>query len=326
MQLSKKNMISSAVFLLGLVLLLVVSSMIFQPKNNTEAAGMEDVAANGILGEPEQSIDVLFIGDSVNYCSVIPMQIWRDYGITSYMCGTSLQKLYYSKEFLYKAFATQSPKIVVLEATPVFSNFEYKENIKTTVELMLPVFRYHDRWKSFDTMLESDSGLKAEYTHLEVNKGYYYSSAVEASEAGDYTKHTEEVAGILEDNKRTLIDIKKYCEEKGAELILYSAPNTLTWRPDCHNALVLLAEELGLTYFDMNYMQDEVPIDWSTDTFDGGDHLNYYGAVKVSAYLGKYLDETGLFADKRKDEKFAAWNEAEKEFYETKVSVFSCKI
>lgn len=318
MQLSKKNMISSTVFLLGLMVLIVLVSLIFQPKNNTEAAGMEDVAANGILGEPEQSIDVLFIGDSVSYCSVIPVQIWRDYGITSYMCGTSLQKLYYSKEFLYKAFATQSPKVVMLEATPVFSNFEYKENIRTMVELMFPVFRYHDRWKNFDTKLESNSGLKAEYIHLEVNKGYYYSSGIEAAEAEDYTKHTEEVAGILEDNKQTLIDIKKYCEEKGAELILYSAPNTLTWRPDCHNALVLLAEELELTYFDMNYMQDEVPIDWSTDTFDGGDHLNYYGAVKVSAYLGKYLEEMGLFKDKRENEEFAAWNEVEKVFYENK--------
>ena len=100
-----KTIISSVGFLLGLVILIVFLSQFFRPKNNTEMHGMEDVAANGILGEPEQSIDVLFIGDSVSYCSVIPIQIWRDYGITSYMCGTSLQQLYYSKEFLYKVTA-----------------------------------------------------------------------------------------------------------------------------------------------------------------------------------------------------------------------------
>lgn len=315
MQIKIKNIVSGILFLLGLVFLLMAASLFFQPKNNTEAYGMEDVKANGILGEPEETIDVLFIGDSVSYCSVIPVQIWRDYGITSYMCGTSLQKLYYSKEFLLKTFETQSPKIVMLEGTPIFNNFMYKETIRMAVERVFPVFRYHDRWKNFDTMLELDTGLRAEYTHQEVSKGYYYSPAVEVVDAGDYTKPTDEVAGILADNKRTLLEIMEFCEKNGAELILYSAPNTLTWTPAGHNALVQLAEELGLTYFDMNYMPEEVPIDWSTDSFDGGDHLNYDGAQKVTAYLGKYLAEKGIFKDKRAEEYYKSWNDAQKEFY-----------
>ena len=64
---------------------------------------------------------------------------------------------------------------------------------------------------------------------------------------------------------------------------------------------------MGVTYIDLNYMQEEVPIDWMTDTFDGGDHLNYDGAKKVSAYLGKYLNETGLFEDKRNNPEYDYW-------------------
>lgn len=319
MQTKIKNILSSALFLLGLAVLLVLATLFFRPKNNTEAHGMEDQRANGILAEPEQTIDVLFIGDSVSYCSVIPVQIWRDHGITSYLCGTSLQQLYYSKEFLHKTFETQSPKVVVLETTPIFSNFEYKENIRTVVERVLPIFRYHDRWKEFGTMLERDTDLRVTYTNREVSKGYYYSPAIEVVNAGEYTKPTDEVAGILDDNKRTLVEIKEFCEEKGAKLILFSAPNTLTWRPDCHNALVKLAEELELTYFDMNYMSEEVAIDWSKDSFDGGDHLNYFGAQKVTAYLGEYLSEMELFEDKRENAQYESWNEAQKEFYETVV-------
>ena len=115
-----KNITGSIVFLLGLLVLLNLGSVIFQPKNNTEADGMEDQRANGILAEPENTIDVLFIGDSVSYCAVMPIQIWRDHGITSYLCGTSLQQLYYSKEFLIKAFEAQAPKVVILETIPVF--------------------------------------------------------------------------------------------------------------------------------------------------------------------------------------------------------------
>lgn len=320
MQIKVKNILSSVLFLLGLLVLLIAVSLFFQPKNNTEAHGMEDAKANGILGEPEGTIDVLFIGDSVSYCSVIPMQIWRDYGITSYMCGTSLQQLYYSKEFLYKTFKTQSPKIVMLEGTPIFNNFMYKENIRTAIERKLPVFRYHDRWKTFGTMLELDTDLRVEYTHQEIAKGYYYSPAVEVVDAGDYTKPTDEVAGVLEDNKRTLVEIIEFCKENGAELILYSAPNALTWTPSGHNALVQLAEELGLTYFDMNYMPEDVPIDWSMDSFDGGDHLNYAGAQKVTSYLGRYLAEKGIFADKRGDERYKTWDDAKKEFYQSVVN------
>lgn len=285
-------------------------------ENNTEAAGMEDVAANGILGEPENSIDVLFIGDSVTYCSVIPNQIWRDYGITSYVCGTSLQKLYYSKDFLYKAFETQSPKVVMLEMTPAYSNFMYQENYKTTWERLLPVFRYHDRWKDFLAAGKPDATLYVEYTHQEINKGYYYSPAIEAVEPKEYINVTDEAADMLSDCKKTLLDIKAFCEERDVELILFSAPSAATWRPEYHNGIVKFAQEENLTYFDMNYMTEEVPIDWSKDSFDGGDHLNYDGAKKTTAYLGKYLNEMGIFTDKRNDAEYQSWNETQKKFYD----------
>ena len=321
MQTKVKNIVSSVLFLLGLLLLLVLVSRFFEPKNNMESYGMEDQRANGILAEPTESIDVLFIGDSVSYCSVIPVQIWRDYGITSYMCGTSLQQLYYTKEFLYKTFETQSPKVVMLEGTPIFNNFMYKENVRNAVERALPVFRYHDRWKDFGEMPEFETGFKVEYTNLEVTKGYYFSPAIEVVDVTEHVANTDEVAGILEDNKQTLLEIVDFCEKNGAKLILYSAPNALTWSPAVHNALALLAEELGLTYFDMNYMIEEVPIDWSHDTFDGGDHVNYYGAQKVTTYLGEYLAQMNLFEDKRGDAAYQTWDAAQQTFYETVVNL-----
>ncbi len=311
-----KQCLLNGVFLLVLLGLLVFASRVFQPKNNTEAAGMEDVAANGILGEPENSIDVLFIGDSVTYCSVIPNQIWRDYGITSYVCGTSLQKLYYSKDFLYKAFETQSPKVVMLEMTPAYSNFMYQENYKTTWERLLPVFRYHDRWKDFLAAGKPDATLHVEYTHQEINKGYYYSPAIEVVEAKQYIGVTDESAPMLSDNRKTLLDIKEFCEKRGVELILFSAPSAVTWRPEYHNGIEKFAQEENLTYFDMNYMTEEIPIDWSKDSFDGGDHLNYDGAKKTTAYLGKYLNEMGIFTDKRNDADYQSWNDIQKKFYD----------
>ena len=57
-----KNIIKPVVFLAIFVLLLVIASFIFNPKDNTSKAGMTEVRANGILSEKENSIDVIVIG------------------------------------------------------------------------------------------------------------------------------------------------------------------------------------------------------------------------------------------------------------------------
>ena len=320
MEISKKNIISCIVFLLGLVCLLALTSVVFRPKDNRESYGMEETRANGILGEPEQTLDVVFIGDSISYCSIVPVQMWRDHGLASYVCATSLQKLYYSREFLDKVFDTQSPQIVVLGTSAIFNEFEQIDGFKNRIENKIPIFRYHDRWKKANTFLEYDTSLEVNYTYQEVAKGYYYTLAAEEIEVGDYTKTTDVVEQIPSNCRKMVKKIKEICDENNAKLLLLSEPNASgAWGPHRHNAIKLLAEEMGLEYLDLNYMQEEVPIEWATESFDTGDHLNYYGAKKVTAYLGKYFSEMGIFKDHRNDERYASWHQAEKAFYEMAV-------
>ena len=47
---------------------------------------------------------------------------------------------------------------------------------------------------------------------------------------------------------------------------------------------------------------------WLTDTRDGGNHLNYNGAKKMTKYLGKYLIENYHLMDHRQDNAYNQWN------------------
>ena len=89
----KEKIIKVIVFFLILILLMIIISYPFIPKNNSKESGMHDSDVYGILGEPENSIDVIIYGDSESITSFIPLKMWDEYGYTSYICGTAGQSM-----------------------------------------------------------------------------------------------------------------------------------------------------------------------------------------------------------------------------------------
>lgn len=110
-----KRIVSCVLFVAILLGLLQVSSLVFQPKSNDKASGIHYPRANGIFSEPKDSIDTVFIGDSEVYHSFIPLNIWRDYGITSYDVSSPSQKLVYSMEFLKKLLKNKVRRLCSLK-------------------------------------------------------------------------------------------------------------------------------------------------------------------------------------------------------------------
>lgn len=303
-----KRIVSCVLFVAILLGLLQVSSLIFQPKSNDKASGIHYPRANGILSEPKDSIDTVFIGDSEVYHSFIPLNIWRDYGITSYDVSSPSQKLVYSMEFLKKTFEKQSPKIVFLETNAIFRKSYFEDEITYKAEQIFPVFRYHDRWKNLQL---KDFSATVEYTANENNKGYYFtkkSKPATDKAIKEYMKYSDVSAPILSTNKKYLKEIAEFCKKHGTKLVLISTPSTKNWNYQRHNAMEAFSKDLGVDYIDTNLLRDDIPIDWKKDTKDKGDHLNYNGAVKVTDYIGKYLDDTKLFKDKRNDPSYDNWN------------------
>ena len=306
-----KNAMRALIFLGGLLLILYLLSKVFIPAEGTIDDGIHTENSNGIYEEAENSIDVIFLGDSIVYSAVSPLQIWNDHGITSYCCSTSAQKLWYSQDMLKKAFKNQSPKIVMMETDALFTKFNFDDSVLHKAESVLPILQYHDRWKvlaknTFDDREEAK--ITNEY------KGYRLYYVSDPSSNLNYMKQKLDNESVPARNRSYFKEIKSYCEEHGAKLILFSCPTTKHWNQARHNNVAKFSKDLGVDYIDLNTMQDKIKINWKKDTRDKGDHLNYFGAVKITDYLGKYLSELGVLTDHRNDDTYESWNIASQKF------------
>jgi hypothetical protein len=301
-----KNILKSIFFITGLVLLLFLTSELFRPKYSENAEEGADPLSEGIACEPEHTIDVLIIGDSEAFNSIIPVEIWDDYGITSYVCATPLQKLSCTEKLLSNTFEAQSPKLVILETDAIFTKVSFNDALSNKAELVFPIFNYHDRWKFFSC---DDPKLIANHTSQKNSKGYQISKDVVPADASKYMEESSEIEPIDSLNRSYVESLKEYCEENGAEFMLLSTPSTRNWNAKRHNSMEKLAKELDIDYIDMNTLQQEIKIDWLKDSRDGGDHLNLYGAQKATDYLGRYLNETGKFESHKSDSAYESWEE-----------------
>jgi hypothetical protein len=301
-----KNTLRVSAFLAGLAVLLALASALVIPKDNTEEAGQRDVAANAVFAEPDHTIDVLIVGDSESYSSFVPLRMYERRGFTSYVCGTSGQKLTVTMQFLEEVFRKQSPKIVILETDCLYHYFSLTDLVFLRLNQLLPVFEYHDRWKNLHL---SDLDLTVNHTHFDNTKGYWFSTEMKGTEAEGYMETVKDSPDVTGRNKRYVGQIRDYCESRGAQLILVSVPSTVNWNQERHDQITRLSEELGLEYVDLNTAEG-IEIDWAHDTYDMGDHLNYFGASKVSDYTADYLSEKGILIDRRTDEEYQAWDEA----------------
>lgn len=310
------NKIICSLLFVSIIFSSVVALTFFvRPKTNTKAAGYKHASAMQVTAEDKNTLDVLVLGDSLAYRSICPLRVWQKSGITSYVCGTPSQRLCYSEEFLRLTFENQSPKIVFVETNAIFRDTDVSQILTNELEKSLDFFRFHNRWKTL-TRADITSALSVNYSCKSDMKGYRFSRKAKITDTTGYMAYTTDVEAIAHLNEMLIKRISRLCKKNGARLVLYSAPSVENYDYARHNALTDLAETLGCEYIDMNLMRSEVPVNWKYSSTDGGDHLNYAGAIKVSDYVAKYLSELKLFEDKRLDPNYSEWNAALQKFNE----------
>ena len=206
----KKILLKCFAFFAILIILLMIISYILKPKNNTTEDGIKEQDAMGIMGERKDSIDVVVYGDSEPMASIIPMNIWKKYGIATYNCATSGQTLPDTCRMIYETLKDQKPKIVILEANNSYIQTSITVPIARIVNELLPITEYHNRWKN---LKPNDFFGPVNYTYTDFKKGYYYVGRVDSAENyNDYMSYSEEKEAISFMNKFYIRLIKNFVE------------------------------------------------------------------------------------------------------------------
>lgn len=267
----------------------------------------------GILQEQKDSIDILVLGDSLSYTSISPMSLWKEHGYTAFICGQPGQRIQETEDSLKMALKQQSPKLVILETNVMFrrkkGGKELNDSLMTLLNHYIPLFRGHDVWKSL--IMEKNYKQKR-------YKGFVFRTVVDPYKKGNYMSETEEKKTMTDTVLSYMDHIIDECKNCGAELILLSTPSPHNYDYARHNTLLAYAKEKGLKYVDMNLQLEKTGIDWETDSFDKGDHMNLAGAMKVTSFLGEYLSENFSLKDHREDAAYLSWRK-ESEVFEKMV-------
>ena len=241
-------------------------------------------------------------------CGYSPLDVWTQRGYTGFGCCTGNQRLTQSLRMLEAFCENQSPKVVFLEADSLYHAIDSQDILRDRVLPLIPALEYHDNWKIFSPK----RFLRApDYSYLHPQKGTHFlydRDPQVPEEAESYMEDLGKRAPIAGANRKYFRKIARFCRKQGIQLVLVSVPSPSNWSDARHSAVQTLADHWGLTYLDMNL--EDLGIDWYTDKSTEGDHLNYLGTQKVSAFLGDYLASTGLLESHRQDDLGRAWEKA----------------
>lgn len=305
----KQKIIRTALFLVILLVLMEGVSLLFDRAMVKHGDWIQDrnKSIYRIRKEPANTIDVIVLGDSLSYSSISPMEMWKDHGTASFVCGASGQKIQDTYYTLKTVLETQSPRLVILETNAMFRGKPGLEGCKDSVVAFLnhhaALLRGHDIWKSMVT---------GKTYPTENYKGFLIREDVKPYKKGkNKKKKNEEIPDAV---VCYLEKIQELCEENGAQLLLVGTPSPRNYTKTRKQSIEQYAKEHSLKFLNLNAKTEELGINWETDSRDNGDHLNLSGAQKVSAYLGDYLAREYQLPDHRGEDAYASWEKMSEEY------------
>ena len=347
----KKNVLKVTAALAVCAVLLWLVQMLLMPKYMTESKEGNLIAE---YYEEYGNNDVIFIGDCEVYENFSPITLWEEYGIPSYIRGSAQQLIWQSYYLMEETFRYETPKVMVFNVlsmkydTPAStgaasqreaynrmtldpmrwslskwnaiqaSMTDMEKEKEAELMYLFPLLRYHDRWSDL-----SAEDFKYWFKRGDIaDNGYLMQTGIKPVTY----EHVEKPLVSYEFSETCwmyLDMMRELCEKHGTELVLVKAPSlSPVWWDQWDEQIEEYAEKYDLVYWNFLDYQEEIGIDWNTDTYDTGLHLNVYGAEKMSRFFGELLVETFDLPDRRTDAALSTvWAEKVETYNERKATL-----
>lgn len=332
-----KRVTGTVCFLAILIFMLHEMTRIFYPADTTYATFQT------YERQKKNTVEVLYFGTSSAYNAFVNPIAWNEAGIPMFTMATSAQPFHMTKELIQEALKTQSPEVIVvdlhglrsytynfkqskvrpvIDCLSLISRFRYVNTVlqdaqdykeekgsKAKMELdnddysyYFPLVKYHTRWKEGLTE-ENFTGQESVYL------GYY---SVIGNRKVEKTEVTRDTKKLTDSQKHALMELLEYGKDRDWNLLFVNVPSQLSYEEQAElNEAIRIIEENGYPVVNMNTdeMYEELGIDWNKD-FRDRNHVNIYGAEKITAYMVDYLKEQYDLEDCRGKSKYKSWDTA----------------
>ena len=290
-----------------------------------------DVGITSDYFRTDEKTDIILVGPSTVIFGLYPAVLWDSYGFTSYDLGTGSQSMGISYYLLKEVMKQNKPELVILDCGRAYKNEKvastsYLHYVSDNMPLLsknridmisdlsadftkeeqmalyIPMIGYHTRWKELNKT-DFESNEKAESWGARVSAAVDFRGLYDEPEINTENALGETALGYLEQ----IVDL---CKENGTELLLITMPLISQYKNISQNeyakringayALEEFAAERGVQYLNLIDKGPSIGLVPETDSKDGL-HINYDGAMKMTAYLGDYIQSHFDLRDHRNE-------------------------
>jgi hypothetical protein len=333
----KKKVLFNILATCFIILFLLFLQRLFMPKYVNKIH--EGNLIEEYYGE-EKDHDVIFIGDCEVFSNISPITLWEDYGITSYIRGSAQQLIWQSYYLLEETLKYEKPKVVVFNVLAMkydqpqneaynrmtldgmkFSPVKLRSIAASLtaeedyITYLFPLLRYHSRWQEL-----SGEDFKYLFQKKKIShNGYLMRVDVKPVTVVPSGKKLPDYA-FGENSYKYLEKMTALCKENNIPLVLIKSPSVYPyWYEEWDEQIDNFAKDNNLLYINFLNHIKEMGIDFTTDTCDGGLHMNLAGAEKFTGFFGKILSDSFKLVDKRKDQELSkVWAEKADYYYAMK--------
>lgn len=332
-----KNIVRTLAFVLALIAALWVLSVPF-----TVDTPQSKRTVQGVLSQPEDTLQAVYIGNSGVYRFWQPAAAWECEGIAVMNLATASMPGVATQYLMEETLKTQDVDMFVVDLRAYtdselneanlhniidflpldFTRFKLVTRLCAyqkywpyeAVEYYFPVLRFHARWNELtadDLRPAEDDGTKGSY----YTKSFLKDVQTEQTSFAVSEERTKPQKRAI----RAFEQLLDYCGENDIEVLFVAAPllehvnqkERLNWFAD-------MARErgFGVVNFNERAVYDDVGLE--LDDFMDNTHTNIFGSIKFTRYLAEYLAENYGLADLRGTAGYESWNTAV-EIYRDKI-------